>query len=54
MEEQTDSAYVLPGTFFSALLCWFLLLIAQHSSTQVTSSLGSSPRAGLVTLEAGV
>lgn len=26
----------LPGTFFSALLCWFLLLIAQHSSTQVT------------------
>ena len=44
----------LPGTFFSALLCWLLLLIAQHSSTQMTSSLGSSPRAGLVALEAGV
>ena len=43
----------LPGTFFPALLCWLLLLIAQHSFTQVASSLGSSPRAGLVTLEVG-
>lgn len=41
----------LPGTFFPALLYWFLLLIAQHSLTQVASSLGSSPRAGLVTFE---